>query len=250
MRVFLSRELDTAQEESFRALLDQDIHINIGLEPPEPPDYDVLVMGRPGQSMIHGNPSLKRLVIPWAGLPNVTKNLMGKYPHISVHNLHHNAQATAETALMLLFAAAKQIIPIETAFREHDWRPRYEANPAMLLAGKTIVILGFGQIGQRVGKICEALGMETIGIRRDSTAESSINSHATIYPPDALAKLLPKANVLMVTLPHTPETENLIGAQEFNLLPEQSILVNVGRGVVIDQEALYTNLKNGKLHSA
>jgi phosphoglycerate dehydrogenase-like enzyme len=151
---------------------------------------------------------------------------------------------------MLLFTAAKQVIPIERKFRGHDWRPRYGPNPALLLSGKTILMLGFGSIGQYIARVCQAMGMSILAIRRNPSAPTPKDSQAEVYSPDDLHKLLPRANVLMVTLPLTDETRGMIGKEEFALLPPDAIVVNVGRGPVIDQEALYNALKNGNLHSA
>jgi phosphoglycerate dehydrogenase-like enzyme len=108
----------------------------------------VLVSGNPSREIVEASPNLKILVIPWAGLPSPTRELMLEFPKISVHNLHHNAAPTAEVTLALLFAAAKFIIPFDKSLRTHDWKLRYESNPSMLLQGKTALILGYGAIGQ------------------------------------------------------------------------------------------------------
>jgi len=71
-----------------------------------------------------------------------------------------------------------------------------------------------------------------------------------VHTSEHLHQLLPQANVLMVTLPLTEETRGIIGQDELKLLPPDAIVVNVGRGPVIDQEALYFTLKEGALHSA
>ncbi len=62
--------------------------------------------------------------------------------------------------------------------------------------------------------------------------------------------LLPKTDVLIITIPLTTESEGMIGKAEFDLMPNDSLLINVGRGAVIDQQALYEALTNGKLHAA
>lgn len=229
--------------------LDPEIHLQTGEQIPQPAEYEILIAGRPTPAQLEASPRLHTLVIPWAGMPEVTAELIAGYPHIRVHNLHHNAVATAETALMLLMAAAKQIIPIERRFRENDWRPRYAPNPAITLSGKTALILGYGSIGQHVGEVCAALGMRVLGTRRSLTSPIRAGA-AELYPASTLHQLLPQANALIVTLPLTGETRGLIGAAELALLPPQAVVVNVGRGPVIDQFALYEALKEGHLHSA
>jgi len=71
-----------------------------------------------------------------------------------------------------------------------------------------------------------------------------------IHPPGALGRLLPRANVLFICLPHTPETDALIGREELALLPPGAVLVNVGRGAVVDEAALYHALRDRTLYAA
>jgi phosphoglycerate dehydrogenase-like enzyme len=232
------------------AELDPTIEFIMSEELPDPADYDILVAGRPTEEQLIASPNLQTVVIPWAGISDETLKLMHAYPNISLHNLHHNASATAETAVMLLLTAAKQILPIERRFREHDWTTRYGPSTAVGLDGKTILILGFGHVGQHIARACQAMGMRVIAIRRDMGAATLEDIQVEVFPPSELHALLPQADVLMVTLPLTNETEGMIGEEEINLLPPNAILVNVGRGPVVDQAALYQALKDGRLHSA
>lgn len=226
-------------------LLDDDMTITGGRELPEAPNYEVLVSGRPPHTMLEASPNLRMLVIPFAGMPTSTRDLMRDFPHIAVHNLHHNAVPTAEMALALLMAAARQLMPADRELRRHNWTPRYNKMPQVLLSGKTALILGYGAIGQHLGMILRAMGMTVLGTRRRNVDEAN-----HIYPPDALHDLLPRADVLVIALPHTPETEGLIGSHEIGLMPSQSILVNIGRGAIVQQQALYAALKDGHLHAA
>ncbi len=207
----------------------------------------VLVAGRPTRNDILACPNLNTLIIPFAGLPPETGELMQEYPYVAIHNLHHNAPMTAEMAVTLLLAAAKHLIPVESSFRQSDWRPRYEPEyqDVVVLEGKTALILGYGAIGQRVGRICRGLGMYVLGIRR-TEYEASLE----VYPLESLHSLLLRADVLFVCLPGTPATTGLIGQTELRMLPQGAIVVNVGRGAVIDEAALYEALREGRLHSA
>jgi phosphoglycerate dehydrogenase-like enzyme len=228
--------------------LDPRIELTLGREIPDPADYHVLVAGRPTREFVAASPKLEVLIIPWAGLPTITRDLMLEFPRIAVHNLHHNAAPTAETALALLFAAAKFVLPYDQALRKHDWTMRYEPNPSMLLNGKTALVLGYGAIGQYIGKVLQAMEMRILGVRRHPTKET--DDVAEIFGLDALPQLLPQADIVMISLPLTPETENLIGERELALLPRGTVLVNVGRGPIVDAAALYNALKEGHLKGA
>ena len=236
--------------EILRNQLSSLIQLSTGPDLPDPASYEILVAGRPGREALLASRNLHTLVIPFAGLPAVTHDLLRDFPHIAVHNLHHNAALTAEMAIALLLAATKFILPFDRALRQNDWRLRYTTSPALSLHGKTALVLGFGQVGQRIGRACHALGMRILATRRDISRSSEVDYPVEIYPPEALADLLPQAAALLISLPDTPQTEGLIGETELRQLPQGAVLVNVGRGSIINQAALYQVLHDGHLRAA
>jgi phosphoglycerate dehydrogenase-like enzyme len=249
LSVHLLRHTEPAALERLRSVLAPGIVVSSDPALPEPADYHILVAGRPERKHLEASPNLHSLVIPWAGLPETTRALMLEFPEISVHNLHHNAVPTAELAIALLMAAAKFIVPMDRSLRSHDWRPRYQPNPAIVLAGKTALVLGFGAVGREVGRMCQGLGMRVLAVRRRPDATSAEMADE-VHPGEALHDLLPRAQALIVCLPHTEETDGLLGASELALLPEQAMLVNVGRGAIVDEAALYSALESGALYAA
>lgn len=238
MRIWFPKPLGDDVIDELQSLVPGNV---ISKEPDE--ETEVLIEGRVTREQIEQCPKLKTVIIPFAGVSPAMTSLMREFPNISLHNLHHNAQDTAETALALLFAASKQIVPMDQSMRKHDWTPRYSPEQARSLGGKTGLILGYGAVGKRIAAVLEALGMRIIGIRRNPMGPGE-------YGPADLAQLLPQADVLMVTIPLTPETKGMIGAEELALLPDGAILINVARAQIVDEKALYEALKSGKLHSA
>jgi phosphoglycerate dehydrogenase-like enzyme len=247
--IHVLRSPDPAPLAHLRADLHPDVRLTLGPDLPSPAEYDILVAGRPQREHLAASPNLEALIIPWAGLPPETRELLRDFPGVAVHNLHHNASAAAEMAVALMLAAAKFIVPIDRTFRAHDWTPRYRPNPAILLEGKTLLILGYGAIGRRVARACRGLGMKVVAIRRHVPA-SPDDAADEIHPADALHDLLLRADVLVICLPHTPDTTGIIGAEELALLPSDAVLVNVGRGPVVDEGALYHALREGTLYAA
>lgn len=207
-------------------------------------DFEVLIAGRPSESDLDASPALRAVVVPFAGIPPETKERLLARPHISLHNLHHNAVPTAELAIGLMFAAAKRVVPMDRCLRGQDWRPRYEKDDSMLLTGKTALVLGHGAVGREIAQRCRGLGLEVIAVRRSGpvTAES--------YPVEALPHLLPRAHVVFVATPLTDATRGLLGAEQLELLPRGALLINVARGPVVDETALYESLKGGHLGAA
>lgn len=231
-------------------LLDAGIALSTGPSLPEPADFDVLVTGRPSPEHLTASPNLRLLIIPFAGVPEATRAALTGLPQIAVHNLHHNAAPTAEMALALLLAAARLLVPRDQALRRGDWTARHGQFPVTILHGKTVLILGYGAIGQHVARVCQALGMQVLAVRRRPAAPAPPDIDAAVFGHEALPALLPQADVLMVTLPLTDDTRGLIGARELALLPAGALLVNVGRGPVVDEAALYQALVNGQVGAA
>ncbi len=206
--------------------------------PEVPAGTEVLVGGRPSDAQLV--PGLRRLAIPYAGLPAGTRLRLLQRPEIAVHNLHHNADAVAEGALALLLAAAKAVVPMDRALRAGDWRPRYAPDPAIPLAGQRAGGLGHGAIGSRLARLLGALGM-----RVDAVSRRGQGAH----PVAALPALLVGARVVVVAVPGTPATRGLLGEAELEALADPAVLVNVGRAAVVDEDALYAALRSGRLRA-
>ncbi|MCJ7623736.1 MAG: 2-hydroxyacid dehydrogenase [Anaerolineaceae bacterium] len=248
INVHLLRALRSEADEKLRSLLDDNVKLTSGGDFSHPADFHILVEGRPERSDLEACPNLRALIIPYAGLSDSTRDIMGEFPQVSVHNLHHNAIPTAEMAISLMLAAAKNIVFYDRPFRENDWTRRYQQNPSVLLYGKTVLILGYGKIGQHVARVSQGMGMKVLAFRRQARKEN--DTGVEVYGPEELMGILPQAQFLVIALPLTPETNGMIGAQEIARMPKGSVLVNVGRGPVVDQEALFNALKGGHLNSA
>jgi phosphoglycerate dehydrogenase-like enzyme len=231
-----------------QSYLDSGVELITGSESPAV-SYDVLVTGRPSDEQMMASSTLRAVIVPWAGVSPGTRQLVASYPNVSLHNLHYNDTTTAELGFALLLAAAKFIPSMDQAMRTHDWTPRYKPSPAMLLKGKTALVLGYGSIGQQMARMCQGMGMTVLATRR-KPEEGSDEFADEIHASETLPELLPRANFLLVCLPYTPETDGLIGQKELELLPEPAVLVNIGRGKIVQQEALYNALKEGRLHAA
>jgi phosphoglycerate dehydrogenase-like enzyme len=250
LHAHLLENIEAHLHDLLASLLRQNVILTSGRDIPQPAGFQILVAGRPGREHLQASPNLQAVIVPWAGIPENTRSLLGEFPGVALHNLHHNAAMTAETALALLLAAAKHIVPFDQDLRRNDWSRRYRPSPAVLLDGKTALVLGFGQIGQRVGRACAAMGMNVLGVRRNPARSEELGFPAEVHGPEDLPDLFEHAHVLVVTLPATPDTDGLIGQRELERLPRGALLVNVGRGTVVDQAALYEALQSGRLGGA
>ncbi len=196
---------------ALRTLLPPNVHLTAGPEDPQPAGCHILVHGSVKAEWLDASPSLRAVIVPYAGIAPELQTLLLRYPQISLHNLHHNDIATAEFALALLFAAAKFVVPLDRQLRTGDWRQRYHGAPSLLLAGKRVMILGYGAIGRQIAPVCQALGMQVTGVRRHAPAHA-LEKGVAVHPVTALPALLPTTDILICVLPQTPETVGLIGS--------------------------------------
>ncbi len=249
--VHMLQGFDDTWLKRFRAKLDDSIDLTHG-DLPDHAEFRALIAGVPDEAALRVSPNLESLIIPWAGLPKKTRDLMLNYPDIKIYNIHHNAGPAAEMAITLLLAAAKRLLTIDSSLRNHDWRLRYDLDGSVpgspqLLAGKTALILGYGAIGRRISRMCRAFDMDVIALNRSGRAV--IDDDIRIEPVSRLQKLLPSANAVIIALPWTSETDNLLGRSELGLLADNSIIVNIARGFIIEEKALYDELASGRLYA-
>ncbi len=249
MKVHLLERFDDEAIDTLRQNLLPNIQLTTKEDDPIPETTEILVAGRLERHQIEACQRLKAVIVPWAGIPGKTRKLMQQFPHLTLHNLHYNAQPVAELALALMLTVAKKVIPFDQALREGNWSQRYLPSDVILLDGKTALILGYGAIGKRVARGCLGFGLKVNAIRRQPLS-SDDNDHIVVYPPDKLPSLLPQSDILMICLPQTSETTNLIGKNELDLLPGHAVLVNIARGAIVNEEALYDVLRNRRIHGA
>ncbi len=202
---------------------------------------DILVSGLVFPEQLDMCRGLKAVVVPYAGVPESTAATMEHNPGIMLRSIHHNAVAAAEMAVTLMMAAAKLIIPADTALRRGDWSPRYTPS-GLIIEDSRITVLGRGSIGSRVERICSSMGARVRTVGR-TAAEGSFMAHD-------LPAILPDTDILVIAVPLTEETRGMIGKEELALMPGGSVLVNVARGPVVDEEALYETLLSGHLGAA
>jgi phosphoglycerate dehydrogenase-like enzyme len=158
-----------------------------------------------------------------------------------------HGQPLAEFSLMAMLMFRKGVLHnLRNQARRH-WE-RYGGTD---LEGRTAVVVGLGEIGSEVARVCRSVRMQVIGVGRSKNPDPERMANVDEYvAASELRSVLPRAEHLILVLPHTPETEDLFGAEEFGLLPEGAVLVNIGRGQVVDEGALLDALRSGHLAGA
>ncbi|CAN5286160.1 hydroxyacid dehydrogenase [soil metagenome] len=157
-----------------------------------------------------------------------------------------NAQSVAEMTLGLLFAAARRIPWMDTELHAGRWS---RAQNGVELQGRTIGLVGFGQIGQRVASVCLALGMKVVAFDPALPAgHPSPVAGAQLL--GSVDELLALSDVLSLHVPLNKHTRNMIGAAQLARMPAGAILINTARGEVVDEPALIEALRSGHLFAA
>lgn len=246
--VHLAFEPDAELRPELLRRLDPSIRLTVG-EAPSHAAFEVLVAGVPEPSLLDASPSLRTLVVPFAGLPGRTRERLLDRRHITAHTLHDNAPAVAEMAVALLLAAAKRLVPIDGELRRGDWTSRYASVPSLGLASRHAVVLGYGAIGRPVAACCAALGMHVTAVRQ-APGHMITDSGIIVRPGSDLTKVVAGAAALMVTVPLTDATRGMVDRSVLESLADDAIVVNVGRGPTIDEQALFEALERGTIGGA
>lgn len=127
-------------------------------------------------------------------------------------------------------------------------RFEHQTYDPVIIRDKTVCIVGAGGIGQEVAKLCAAVGMRVVGTRREMVPESMLPpGFSSLESADALHKLLRESEFVAVCCPWTRETTRLIGRTAFAAMKRGTVLVNISRGEIIDEEALRDALAEGRL---
>ncbi len=164
-----------------------------------------------------------------------------------VHAPGSNSNSVAEHAIMLMLACAKQAVVVDKRTRLADWG-KSRTQGLLEMNGRTLGIIGIGNIGRRVAKIAGAMGMRVIGYDKYVAADEVRNRGAEPMPD--MASVLRQADVVTCHTPLTKETRHMINAEAIALMKPGVIFINTSRGKVQDEEALRVALEGGKIRAA
>jgi len=195
------------------------------------------------EELLQHAPKLKVIAQAAVGYDNIdieacTRHgiLFGNTPGVLV-------DATADLAFSLLLCSARRIHEGWDFVRAGSWRPGHNIPLGIDLAGKTLGIVGMGQIGAAVAKRARAFGMNVIYNNRHRRADDD-NIGAAYEPFDVL---LEKADCIIVLTPLSKETRKLFGREQFLRMKSTAYFINASRGPVVDTDALFDALKTGEI---
>ncbi len=181
-------------------------------------------------------PRLRFVQLVYAGADNVPFDRFPD-PVVFASNAGAFAEPLAEHVLAMALALAKNLLPAHLALARGEFGLQ-EMNRT--LRGGACAVIGMGGNGRAVADVMRAMGMRILAVNRRGRTEAAVDFVGT---PDDLPEVLAAADLVVLTVPLTRQTRNMIGERELALMKPDAMLVNVARGAVIDQGALYRHLR-------
>ena len=202
-----------------------------------------IIFGWPQEESMKEAVSLKWFQTMWAG----TEEYNGCLPQrvIFTSSSGSNSRSVAEHMLTGLMAVCRRLPTYLDSQRAHVWK---DEGPMKTILGGTVLVIGAGHVGADFARLCQGLGARTIGLKR--RIAGPIGGFDEVRTMDELDQLLPQADVVALTLPHSPQTVGLMNESRIALMKDGAVLISAGRGSVLDQDALVRAMQAGKLWGA
>ena len=215
--------------------------------PPEKRDEYEVIYGMPKPSELKSFTNLKWFCGSFAGVDAYLDDSLYPSPEVMLSNSSGAYGVTiAEHLIMVTLMLLRHEMSYCADAAAHRWGA---VQPMRSIIGSTITVLGTGDIGTEFARRAKAMGAASIrGVRR--TRKAADPAFDAIYTHDELDTLLPDTDILVMALPSTGETKNILSAERIALLPPTAYVVNVGRGSAIDQNALVAALNGGRIAGA
>ncbi|MEE9440680.1 MAG: hydroxyacid dehydrogenase, partial [Candidatus Thermoplasmatota archaeon] len=190
--------------------------------------------------------SLKVIGRAGIGVDNVDIETAAKLGIPVVNAPTGSTASVAELAIGHMLALSRHLSKADMTMKKGEWiKKQLKGNE---LGGKTLGLVGCGNIGRLTGKFAQAFGMNVIGY--DPFISKEDLKKDEIEKIDELAELMGKADFISLHLPHIPKTHHIVNKQMISKMKPTACIINCARGGTVDEKALYTALKNGKIAGA
>lgn len=185
-----------------------------------------------------------------AGVGSLLTPAVVDSPVVVTNSRGVHSEAIAEHAIALALALRRDLHVAARRQMSHDWaQQEIYGRSAPPLSRATMLVVGLGTIGARVAAAGVALGIRVVGVRR-RTHEPPPAGVSAVMSINRLRDALSTADIVVLTVPHTPDTRRLIGSAELAAMKPSAILVNVARGEIVDEPALVRALQSGVIAGA
>ncbi|HYG75440.1 MAG TPA: D-2-hydroxyacid dehydrogenase [Planctomycetota bacterium] len=205
-----------------------------------------IVFGKPSDEALAAATNMKWLQATSAGVESLAASPVFQRARFTLTTASGMHESCAQHAIALLLGFTRRVSQHARLQDKLHWKSRKEVTTPDVLKG-TLGIVGFGTIGRRVAQIARVLGMKIIGVSYRGLPDPNADEIVSIAQLDSV---LPRCDALVLILPATRETDNLLNAERLAKLPKHCIVVNVGRGNAIDEAALLAALKEKRIAGA
>ncbi|MFX1484584.1 MAG: NAD(P)-dependent oxidoreductase [Promethearchaeota archaeon] len=213
----------------------------------------ILVGWRPSRYLLDSDINLQLFINPGVGVQHHIETFrnINKTRNVILVNGHGNTYFTAQHAVALLLALTNKIIPHHRWMQEGKWRKGDSDAKSTPLRGRKIGLLGYGAVNSKVHKFLSGFDVEFHICKRSWEKDNrELPTPASKYDAKDIHRFLKEIDTLIVGVPQTPETLGMIGQRELDLLGHDGLVVNVARGPVIDEKALFTALSEKRIAGA
>lgn len=251
---------ESIHEDGIRMLKDAGFEIEEALNVPHEglkeriKDFDVIIVRSKtnvNKEIIEAGRNLKMIARAGIGLDNIDLETAEKH-NINVANVPGaSTESVAELVFALILSLFRHVTRADKTLKEGKWIKKELLGNE--LKGKSIGIIGFGRIGQKIAKIAKAFEMNVLCYDvLESCLSKAREMEVEDYGPakNGLYELLEKSDIITLHVPLVPQTHHLIGREEMKLLKNGAYIINTARGGVVDDDALYDALRSGKLGGA
>ena len=213
-------------------------------------DVDIIASNRVPSELLKSGSKLKMLQTFAAGVDLIDFTAIEEQSEVIICNSHINAAEVAEYAITLLFTVAKNTIPNDRELRKGNWMYAFGGpNPNIEIRNKTCLIVGLGNIGSEVARRLRGFDVRITAITSSGTSKW-VDLVDKLAKTDEIQTLVEEADFVILSLPHTPDSEGLVNEEFISWMKSDSIIVNVSRGAIIEEEALFNALKDNKIRGA
>ena len=213
-------------------------------------DVDIIASNRVPRELLETGSGLKMIQTFSAGVENIDFTALQDQDNIIVCNSHINAAEVAEYAITLLFAVAKNIIPNDRELRKGDWKYAFGGlNPNIEIRNKTCLILGLGSIGSEIAKRLRAFDVKIFAATRSGNSKHGDLAEKLVKI-DEVQPLVEESDFIILSLPLTSESEGLVDEEFISWMKSDSILVNISRGPIVNEKALFDALRDNRIRGA
>ncbi|MEX5440448.1 2-hydroxyacid dehydrogenase [Acinetobacter indicus] len=249
---FASLDQDDLQLEDLNAVFQQQLTLYPTTSPaellPRVQSAEVIISNKVllDAATLQQCPQLKLILISATGTNNVDLEQARRQGVVVCNCQGYGTAAVAQHTLMLMLNLATSFVPYHQAVQQGQWQRSSQFclldYPIVELAGKTLGIVGYGELGQAVAKLAEAFGMQV----KIAALANRLQSASRV----PFAELLPQVDFLSLHCPLTEDTRDLIGPAEFAAMKHSAFLVNCARGGIVNEAALAEALQSGQIAGA